>query len=163
MLYYGNGEYIPDGCKVRNLSSMKEGYVRLNYLLPPHQLGILLGRDFDIAYYNYIIQNDMVFHEFFDIVYELYLNNDVYILVDGSMDWAENIGESLFKIIQQRYGYNGYLCKSEEDFFWINNSCESPRFNSDWGLYNLDMDKERYTLMNETNRIKNGEVATYVE
>ena len=42
------------------------------------------------------------------------------------------------------------------------NSCESPRFNPDWGLYNLDIDKERYTIYIETNRIKAGG-SVYVE
>ena len=156
MLFYGNGEYIPDNCKVYNLSSMKEGYPRFKFLLPPNHLGKSFDRDFDIAYFNYIFQNDAVFYEFFSIIYELYINNDVYIFVDGNADWSENIGESLFKAIQQRYGYNSYLCCSEEDYLYIKNSCESPRFNSDWGLYNLDKDKERYTLYIETKRIQAG-------
>ena len=79
------------------------------------------------------------------------------------MDWSENIAESLFKAIQQRYGYNAYFCNSEEDYLWIKNSCEYPRFDPNWGIYNLDIDKERYTLINETNRIRNGGIGSYVE
>ena len=156
MLFYGNGDYIPDDCKVYNLNSMKEGYPRFKFLLPPNQIGRFLDRDFDIAYFEYIFQNDHVFYELFSIIYELYINNDVYILVDSNTDWAENIWESLFKVIQQRYGYNGYLCNTEEDYLWINNSCESPHFNPEFGIYNLDQDKERYTILVETNRIRAG-------
>lgn len=163
MLFYGTGKYIPDDCKVYNLNSMKEGFPRFKFLVPPNQLGKFLDRDFDIAYFNYIFQNDNVFYEFFSIIYELYINNDVYILVDSSMDWAENIGESLLKVIQQRYGYNGYLCDSEEDDLWINNSYESPHFDPTFGIYNLDIDKERYTLMVETNRLMSGGALYYVD
>ena len=51
MLYYGGGTYIPDDCKVFNLNSMKEGYPRFKYLLPPNSIGKLADRDFDISYF----------------------------------------------------------------------------------------------------------------
>jgi hypothetical protein len=156
MLFYGKGEYIPDDCKVYNLNSMKEGFPRFKFLLPPNKLGKFLDRDFDIAYFEYIFQNDYVFYEFFSIIYELYINNDVFIIVDSSMDWAENIAESLFKAIQQRYGYNSYRVNSEEDYLWIKNSSSYPQFNPQWGIYNLDIDKERYSILIESARLKAG-------
>ena len=163
MLYYGNGEFIPDNCKVFNLNSMKEGYSRFRYLLPPNTLGKYLDRDFDISYFNYIFQNDNVLLEFFSIIYEIYVNNDVFIIVDENMDWSENIAESLFKVIQQRYGYNTYRVNSLDDYFWINNSASPPQFNSQWGIYNLDIDKERYSILIESIRLEAGGDMIYVE
>lgn len=156
MLYYGNGNYIPDDCKVVNLNSMREGYPRFKYLIPPNYIGKFLDRDFDIAYFNYIFQNDEVFYEFFSLIFEIYLNNNVFILVDENMDWSENISESLFKAIQQRYGYNAVRVNSEEDFIWNINSSSHPQFNPNWGLYNLDIDKERYSVLQEVSRIRAG-------
>lgn len=162
MLYYGNGNYIPDDCKVVNLNSMKEGYPRFAYLVPPNNMGYCTGRDFDIAYYNYIIQNDVVFTEFFSIIYELYANNcDVFILIDENMDWAENIAESLFKAIQQRYGYNAIKVETEEDYLYFKNNTQESQFNQEWGIYNLDIDKERYTIIIETNRLRAGGSINY--
>ena len=163
MLYYGNGSYIPDDCKVFNLNSMKEGYYRFKFLLPPNELGHYVDRDFDISYFNYIFQNDNVFMEFFSIIFELYINNDIFILVDENADWAENITESLFKVIQQRYGYNAYKVNTFDDYLWIHNSANSPQFNSQWGIYNLDIDKERYAIMVESARLKAGGELIYVD
>lgn len=163
MLFYGSGSYIPDDCKVFNLNSMREGYPRFRYLLPPNSMGQYTQREYDIAYFNYIFQNDAVFAEFFSIVFELYCNNDVFILVDEKMDWSENLSESLFKAIQQRYGYNVVRIESEADYFWIKNSFDSPGFNTSFGIYNLDIDKERYSILVESARIKAGGDIVYVE
>ena len=163
MLYYGNGLYIPDDCKVFNLNSMREEYGRFRYLVPPNDLGKYLDRDFDIAYFNYIFQNDNVFMEFFSIVYELYINNDIFIIVDEAMDWSENIAESLFKAIQQRYGYNAYRVNSLEDYLYIKNSNIFPQFNPQWGIYNLDIDRQRYSMKIETARLQAGGDMYYAE
>lgn len=163
MLYYGNGNYIPDECKVYNLNSMREGYPRFRYLLPPNSLGQYVDRDFDIAYFNYIFNNDPVFMEFFSIIFELYANNDVFILVDEQMDWSENLSESLLKAIQQRYGYNGYRCNSFDDYIWVKNLSTPIQFNAYYGLHNLDIDRERYTYLVETFRLRAGGELIYVE
>lgn len=164
MLYYGCGIYIPDNCKVFNLNSMKEGHPRFKYLIPPNSMGECTKRDYDIAYFNYIFQNDVVFVEFFSIIFELYCNNDVFILVDEQMDWSENLSESLFKAIQQRYGYNVIRIDSEEDYLWVKNSSDSlPQFNTSWGIYNLDIDRERYSILIESSRIRAGGDIIYVE
>ena len=163
MLLYGNGNYIPDDCKVFNLNSMREGFPRFKYLLPPNSMGQYTQREYDIAYFNYIFQNDYVFTEFFSIVFELYCNNDVFIIVDESMDWSENLTESLFKAIQQRYGYNAVKVDTEEDYFWVKNSYSNPQFNSSWGIYNLDIDKERYSILIESARLQAGGDMIYVE
>lgn len=163
MLYYGDGTYIPDDCKVFNLNSMKEGYPRFRYLLPPNSLGQYVDRDFDIAYYNYLFNNDPVFMEFFSIIYELYIGSDIFIIVDEVMDWTENLSESLFKAIQQRYGYNAVRVNSLEDYIWVKNSSHFPKFNAYYGLHNLDIDRDRYTYLVESERLRAGGELIYVE
>lgn len=155
MLMYGNSENVIATGNVYNLTSMKEGYTRLNNLIPPNSLGKLTGRDFDLAYADYILGNDMVFIEFFHIIYSLYIGTDVYIVVSEN-DWSENLLESLLKLIQQRYGYNACKIDSLEDYVYFSISAQIPEFNIYFGIKNLDMDKERYTYIMENIRIKNG-------
>ena len=79
------------------------------------------------------------------------------------MDWAENIAESLFKAIQQRYGYNAYRVNSLDDYLWVKNSGSLPQFNPYWGIYNLDIDRNRYSILIESARLKAGGDMVYVE
>ena len=137
---------------VFNLASLKEGYSKLNLLVPPNELGRFTDRDFDIAYANYIMSNDSVFMQFFWIIYNLYIGVDVLIIISGGSDWTENILESLLKLIQQRYGYNGTKIDSEEDYIYARNYINSD-FAPGYGLYNLDMDKERFTYLVESFRL----------
>ena len=155
MLLYGNFQNIIDNGIVFNITSMKEGYVRLPLLVPPNELGRFTGRDFDIAYMNYIMNNDLVFKQFFDIIYNLYIGVDVYLIIDES-DWSINLIESLLKLIQQRYGYNANRINCIDDYLQAVNSKFISGFNPYFGLQNLDMDKERYTYIIETARIKKG-------
>ena len=50
----------------------------------------------------------------------------------------------MLKLIQQRYGYNAVLITSDEDYIYAKNNCYSD-FAPGYGLYNLDIDKERFT------------------
>lgn len=163
MLYYGNGDYIPEECKVFNLNSMKEGYPRFRFILPPNNLMNYKDKEFDIIYYNYLIQDNNAFTEFFSIIYELYIGNDVFIIVDQKMNWTENTSESIFKAIQQRYGYNAIQINSFEDYIWVKNSGFDSQFNPDYGLYNLDIDRDRYTYLIESARLQAGGEMIYVE
>ena len=130
-----------------NLSSLNESFITLRYLIPPNNLGRFTDRDFDIAYANYIISNDAVFMDFFRIIYELYIGNDVFIVASDE-DWSENILESLLKLIQQRYGYNSVCVNSDADYIYARNYAEGE-FAQGFGLYNLDQDKERFTCLVE--------------
>lgn len=158
MLMYG--EDRPDilGLKfsgtgvIFNLTSLKEGYERLDLLVPPNELGRFTDRDFDIAYANYIFQNNFVFCQFFRIIYNLYIGNHVFIIA-SSADWSENILESLLKLIQQRYGYNAIRIDSDEDYIYAENFMTTG-FAPGYGLYNLDMDKERFTQIVEEYRLR---------
>lgn len=156
MLMYGDSMNIIDTGLVFNLTSMKEGLSNLQSLIPPNEIGRFEGRDFDIAYANYILNNDFVFLNFFEIIYALYNNLDVYIVISND-DWSENLIESLMKLIQQRYGYNGARINSFEDYLFLLNSNDSGFGTFDFYIKNLDEDKERYSLLTTALRIRNGE------
>lgn len=155
MLMYGNSNNIITTGIVFNLTSMKEGFTRLSRLIPPNTIGRFTDREFDIIYANYIMSNDFVFKEFFDIIYPLYTGLDVYIIISDD-DWSENLTESLLKLIQQRYGYNGGKINCIDDYYFILNSKNYSDFDRSYGLANLDIDKERYTYIVENARIKSG-------
>lgn len=153
---YGNSSNIVGTGSIYNITSLKEGFQRLPALIPPIDFKLrYIDRDFDMAYAQYIMNNDYVFCQFFAIIFDLYLGKDVYLMMDTSEDWSENIVESLLKLIQQRYGYNAYRIDSYDDyqFAYANNISE---FDKGYGLMNLDQDKERYTMISEINRIRAG-------
>ena len=156
MLMYGNSMNIINTGMVYNLTSLKEGIPRLNLLIPPNYIGRLNGKDFDLAYADYIMSNDFIFKQFFDIIYLLYIGQDVYIVISED-EWSENLIDSLLKLIQQRYGYNGGRINCIEDFQFMFNSKNYSEFNPGYGLANLDSDKERYTFIVESLRLKSGE------
>ena len=157
MLMYGpaSAADIKFGGKgvMSNLSSMREGFISLQALIPPNTIGRLTDREFDIAYANYIMSNDTLFCIFFQIVYNLYIGKDVFIIV-STEDWSENLLESLLKLIQQRYGYNAVLINTEADYLYATNSMNFG-FAPGYGIYNLDQDKERFTTLIEQYRITN--------
>lgn len=149
MLYYGSSyilQVLNQDTVIYNLTSYKEGIPRLN-LLPPLDKRLYKdgGRDFDMWYAEYIFSNDIIFFDFFKIVYELYLGHDVFLVIDITADWSENLVESLLKLIQQRYGYNGMLIDSFDSYIYAQNTVTSqfdPRL-----LYNLDIDKDRFSKL----------------
>lgn len=156
MLMYGNANNIIDSGFVYNITSLREGLTNLNLLIPPNSIGLFTGVDFDIAYMNYIFCNDVVFKQFFDIIYSMYIGNDVYLVISDTDDWAENLIESLIKLIQQRYNVIAYRINCFEDFIYFNNVRDKHSDFSDFGLINLDQDKERYTYIVEAERIRCG-------
>ena len=148
MLYYGYSNIIPilrSDTSVYNITSYNERLRRLN-LMPPCDLRFYKdgSREFDMFYADWILSNDIVFFEFFSIVYDLYMGKDVFLCMDDG-DWSENIIESLLKLIQQRYGYNGCMIDSFESYVYAQNNITS-RFES-FGLMNLDIDKDRFSIM----------------
>lgn len=137
-----NKDIIRDSV-VFNLSSLFEGFDRVN-ILPPFKID-RYDRDFDVMYANYILENENVFYEFMKIIMSLYYDLITVILVDKS-DIYEPINESLMKFIQQRYGL---ICNSInyiEDWECIQDSEFSIQ-----GLYNLDLDKERFVYIHAKN------------
>ena len=126
-----------------NFTSFKEGGIRLSHLLPNIDQ-ISDDFEFDLAYANYLMGDDQVFFEFFQIIHNLYLGKDVFIAVDPDENWAENVLESLLKFIQERYGYPAVKIESEEDYIFARNNFSSD-FNLEYGLYNLDVDNQRFS------------------
>src|SRR5690606_11401288 len=124
-----------------NISSLKEGYKRLN-LFPYTKVLYQDEKQFDIEYAKFILNNDAVFIEFFSIINELYLGNNVILLVTMGEEF-DHITESLTKFIQQRYGYNAHYLNEIADVYNIKDDTDF----SFGGLYNLDIDKERYSLL----------------
>ena len=157
MLLYGNKNILEydsgffDHGVIFNTTSYKMGWEELNLLIPPNTIGHLQDRDFDIAYANYIFNNNWTFVQFFLIIYNLYICKDVYILVNDE-DWAVNLDESLFKLIQQRYGINAIRIETEEDYMYAKLNMDSD-FNKGFGIMNLDQDKERFAYLVEQYRI----------
>jgi len=123
-----------------NLSNPIERGISLFKLYPP--FNPINTREFDLIYANYIIGDDSVFMELMKIIYPLYEGQTVYVLV-GNDECKYVITESLIKFIQQRYGYNSYLINEEADLEYLT---EESSF-SIQGLYNLDVDKERYSII----------------
>lgn len=151
---YGDGMVIKDilqipNTKVYNFSSLKEGFVRLN-LLPPHTLGSNSEYEFDVNYMNYILGNDLIFMNFMVIILEIYNGNNVYLLVSND-EWSQLLIDSLMKLIQQRYGINGVQVETMEDFYYAKDDSFA-----DYGIINLDQDKERYTYLDQMYKAKGG-------
>ena len=149
MLYYGNS-YILNGVSkdtiVYNVTSYREDIKRLN-LLPPIDKRMYKDscRDFYLWYAEWILANDLPFFEFFKVVYDLYCGKDIFLVMDTEADWSENIIESILKLIQQRYGYNAAYIDSIESYIYAANNFTSSF--SEFGLYNFDIDKDRYSIM----------------
>ena len=157
MLLYGTVEVLSivdvDKTSIFSITSMNESLPVL-HLVPPRELGYLTDYEFDLAYYNYILGNPYAFGEFFVIINQLYIGRDV-LLVFSNDDWSENLAESLLKIIQQRYGYNGVLITCLDDYIFASNNMDF-NFNREWGLINLDNDKNQISYIMEQNRLQNG-------
>lgn len=150
MLMYGDSSNIINTGQIFNITSLINGYNRLDLLYPPYGFIRSDNRDFDMSYYNYIMNNDNVFVQFFNIVYNLYLGNDVYLII--SMDnWSINIIEAILKIIQQRYGYDGVLINDYSDYLYFSNS-KTFGFDNGFGLMNLDKDLDRYIYLIESSK-----------
>lgn len=161
-LFYGNSSalgYIPQDFKIYNFSSLKEIGIPMN-LFPPNNLGAINEYDFDCKYAQYIMCNDFVFCSLMNFIMDLYSNQNIFILISDESDsffnpdvgsWSAMLIESFLKFIQQRYGLNATYIESSDDI----NISEDAEF-SDFGIFNLDEDKERWSYIVEYNRILNG-------
>ncbi len=166
MLYYGTSqmlEILASNTIIYNITSFREGLNRLN-LLPPldKRLFINNAREFDILYAEWIFSNDAQFFDFFKIVFDLYSGKDVYLVMDDA-EWSENILESILKLIQQRYGYNGTLITDYPSYIYAQNNISS-NFDPMFGISNLDQDKDRYTsiLVRSNPRLLKNEESNFI-
>lgn len=155
---YGNSKVLNlvQDFRIYNFSSLKEVGKPL-FMMPPNDLGAISEYDFDCKYAQYIMMNDQVFFNMLCMMMDIYNGTDVFILIADEEEsffnpdvssWNSILIESLLKFIQQRYGINGTLIEGPDDL----NCLEFAEF-SDFGLYNFDEDKERFSMLIEYNRI----------
>ena len=150
---------LDSSTQIYNLASFIEApYPKLQYLIPP--IPHSASYEFDVAYANYLISNNNAFVQLYSLMLELEKGNDILLLV-SDFDWTENIAESLFKFIQQRWGYQGVVVNNDDDYIHFRN--EIFDFDPGYGIHNLDADRDRYSLLIEKDRIsRGGEVCTMI-
>ena len=133
--------------KIYNMSSLLELGIRVNNLYPPlyKSDGLMMDiydeRMFDQWYADYLMSNNAAFIDMMSIVYDLYNGINVLILI-GKNDYKDIITESFAKFIQQRYGYNSNMLNDSDDWYYMKESSFTIQ-----GIYNLDIDKERFVNM----------------
>lgn len=161
-LFYGNSDalqFIPQNFKIYNFGSLKEIGIPLD-LFPPNTLGAINEYDFDCKYANFIMSTEPIFINFMNLIMDLYNGIDVFILIQydessffntDNPAWNTLLIESFFKFIQQRYGINGTLINTNDDI----ESATDTEF-ADYGLFNLDLDKELWAYTTELGRIMAG-------
>jgi hypothetical protein len=107
-------------------------------------------------YAEYILTNEQLFYELMDkVIMPLYSGENVLVLVHSDDGYAfDNLTESVQKYILGRYGYKSYFITSIEDIHYMSMEDEIGSFTVN-GIGNLDIDKERYSLMYaRTHKIK---------
>ncbi len=142
MLIFGDHKcvgYLSPHTKIYNLTSLLEGFPRLNIL--PYNLRYSDEKEFDLAYALYLLENNIAFYDMMRIIYNLYLGIDVYVMVSTDQ-FSEILTESLMKFIQQRYGYNSNRVNEPSDLEYLINGDFSLL-----GIYNLDQDKDRFSYL----------------
>lgn len=121
-----------------NYSSYIEGIERIN-LIPSVYGYDRTSVEFDKFYFSFIYDNDDNFMEFSKIFMSLYYGKDVVLLATRDESIFDDILESLLKLIQQRFGITASYVENIEDI-----SCVEDVEFSVQGLFNLDIDKERF-------------------
>lgn len=126
---------------IYNLSSYKEGYPTL-----PSVMNIYFGYQhiinddaFFSMFYNAVMASPAAFSEIFSLVYNSYMDLDVFVLISSDTSSRDILTESIMKFIQIRYGYTCGLVNSEEDIPFLKDSPMTIQ-----GVYNFDIDKELY-------------------
>lgn len=91
---------------------------------------------YDMEYANYIYQNTQQRIEFLYLMHELLNGNHVLIMI-GTYPGMYEMAESLLKLIQCNYGYNGYIIQKEDllDLDMFESNFSVP------GLQRFDMEK----------------------
>lgn len=164
MILMGNYKCIPNGEiainleNIINLSSPIMGYNKVD-IMPPFELKFTFDNQFDIAYYNFILQNDGPFFEFISkIINQEYMNMNVYIIVSEGQGY-DYINEALIKMIQVRYGVIVRYITERIDYNELVDDTERS-FNI-LGISNLDTDLERFR--NIVSRVNPGLFDTMIQ
>ena len=104
--------------QVLNFNTMIEQVTQLNFLNPYWGNNITMRTDdynFDMWYMTYLLSTPDAFRQLVDLMRIPYNGNNVWILVDFSMEGSVNIIESLIKYIQEIYGYTCNVVHVPED------------------------------------------------
>lgn len=145
--------YTTNNTKVFNICSLNESYPRLRVLPPidlrriPSQNPEMSEYEFDIRYAQWILSDNNAFFDLMQIVYSLYQGYDVFLLISNIDPSLDAYAQSLFKLIQQRYGINVAIINDIEDLF----NAEDVQITG-LGAANLMDDKERLSFMLEESR-----------
>ena len=134
-----------------NLTSYYADAPTLNYLVPSieHIPEDVLNGDctspiFDVAYHQYIMNNDLAFFQFMSIISAEFTMPEALVQIEIEVSEYRNaIAESLIKLIQQRYGVNAYYVFTLEDFMNIDMQDFSIP-----GLFAYDQDAAKWRFMN---------------
>lgn len=127
---------------IYNLSSMLEGFPRLR-LMPSWQMDVFDELSFDIAYAQFILQNDFAFFDMMQIAANIANGYHVYLMISKEYETYLNYAASLLKFIQQRYGYNSIEINSIEDYMYAR---DDSTFSVP-GVLTFDDDMKRFTEM----------------
>lgn len=108
---------------------------------------------YDMEYANYIYQNTQQRLEFLYMIHELLNGNHVLIMI-GTYPGMYEMAESLLKLIQCNYGYNGYIIQEEDllDLDMFESNFSVP------GLQRFDIEKTELDeiFLQEERRYNNG-------
>ena len=164
MLIFGRFDNCPSVQTMDELGKAKEGFAVLNMSslfqschqlvgLLPKGIGQPSDEDFDMKYFDYIMNNRYSFIDMMSIMMELYQGKNVYVLI-GDSELFYDLAISLSEIIKQRYGYVSVFIESAEDWDWVVRN----QYNTDFsviGLHNFDIDRSNYiSLLQQLNLIK---------
>jgi len=142
---------------VFNISSLSNLGEKLN-IIPLHTMNVYDDRTFDIEYSMYLLNNNGVFVDFFKPIYYNYLGYNVFILIGEDPNGGrQHITESLMKLYQQRYSVIPKYVSSLED---IPDYYEQEAYTVD-GVFNMDMDKERYIYLTTSQEFLSKQMEDY--
>lgn len=137
--------FLNEDAVVFNLNSNISGFQPI-YLMPPREM-LMSSHEFDQQYISLILSNDVYFMEFMKMIILLKDGKDVYILIYNEESTFNPISETLFKFIQQRYGYDYQEVHSIYDY----DPYDTSGFTTP-GILQFDNDFNRYeSLVMKTN------------
>lgn len=90
-------------------------------------------------YMDYLLRDDCAFMDMMKVVYSIYENKNVVVLIDTTDKDILRCVESFQKILQYRYDLVSNIIFEEEDKVTLVDTEFSVK-----GLYNLDLDKARF-------------------
>lgn len=136
MIVFGRCNTIPEKFIPVNFTGMNETIQRIS-VIGLENIDIN-NPEFDKAFASIMINNDDNFLSLFNIIQLLYSGENIFICISTG-NILDCLNESLAKLIQQRYGYNYQMINEINDIDWYDDANFSVL-----GLYNFDLDRDRY-------------------